>query len=178
MPIKKQLLQPRRREKQVHEPPLAFISHRTRSRIRIRVPSKKGDHAFFASVAEKMSAVEGIGTVGANPLTASVLLLHSSDPDRIIERSVAEGFFRIGDAAHTRTNLHRRVFTAFDTADAALRDVTGNELDVGGTAFLALVGMGIYQIWRGNIAAIPWYAAAWYALNIFLKSNTEKQPAQ
>ncbi len=124
-----------------------------------------------------MSAVEGVRAVITNPATAGVLVLHSSDPDRIIERSVAEGFFIIGDAAHARTNLQRRVSTAFDTADAALRDVTGNELDVGGTAFVALVGLSIYQIWRGNIAAIPWYAAAWYALNIFLKSNTEKQPA-
>ncbi len=162
------------REKQVHEPPLAFISHRTKSRTRIRVPSKKGDNAFFSSVAEKISSVEGVGAVSTNPLTASILLLHSSDSERVIERLGSEGFFRIEDALHARTNLHRRISGAFGTADMALRDITGNEIDAGGAAFLTLIGLGVYQIWRGNVAAIPWYAAAWYAFNIFLKSNVEK----
>jgi hypothetical protein len=159
----------------VHEAPVAFVSHKTRSRIRLKVPSRRKDHAFFASLAEKVSAIEGISSVETSPVTAGVLLMHSSDPDLLVERVMAAGGLRPGRHAGTRTNLHRRVSETFDSIDLALRDATANELDAGGAAFLTLLGAGIYQIWRGNIAAIPWYTAAWYAFNLFLKSNVEKQ---
>jgi hypothetical protein len=159
----------------VHDAPVAFVSHKTGSRIRIKVPSRRKDHAFFASLAEKVSVVEGITSVEASPLTGGVLLTHTSDPDLLVDRVMAAGGLRPGRYAGTRTNLHRRISATFDGIDLALRDATANELDAGGAAFLALLGAGIYQIWRGNIAAIPWYAAGWYAFNLFLKSNIEKQ---
>jgi hypothetical protein len=159
----------------VHEAPVAFVSHKTGSRIRLKVPSRRKDHAFFASLAEKVSAVEGINAVETSPLTAGVLLMHSSDPDLLVDRVMAAGGLRPGRYAGTRTNLHRRIAKTFDGIDLALRDATANELDAGGAAFLTLLGAAIYQIWRGNIAAIPWYTAGWYAFNLFLKSNVEKQ---
>lgn len=161
----------------MHEQPLAFVSHKTRSRIRLKVPSKRKDHAFFASLAEKMSSVEGVSAVEAYPLTGSILLLHSSDPDRVIETASVEGGIRFVRHAGTRTNLHRRISETFEGIDIALRDVTANELDAGGVAVLTLLGAGIYQILKGNLTAVPWYAAGWYALNIFLKSNSEEQTA-
>jgi Heavy metal associated domain 2 len=159
----------------VHEAPVAFVSHKTGSRLRLKIPSRKKDHAFFASLAEKFSAVEGINAVETSPLTAGVLLTHSSDPDQVVDMVMAAGGLRPGRYAGTRTNLHRRVAETFDGIDLALREATENELDTGGAAFLTLLGAGIYQIWRGNIAAIPWYTAGWYALNLFLKSNAESQ---
>ena len=162
----------------MHEQPLAFVSHKTRSRIRLKVPSKRKDHAFFASLAEKMSSVEGVSAVEAYPLTGSILLLHSSDPDRVIETASVVGGLRFDRNVVTRTNLHRRVTETFEGIDVALRDVTGNELDVGGLAVLTLLGAAIYQILKGNLTAVPWYAAGWYALNIFLKSNSEEQTAR
>jgi Heavy metal associated domain 2 len=159
----------------VHEEPVAFVSHKTGSRIRLRIPSKKKDHAFFAALEKKVSAVEGITAVTTSALTAGVLLIHSSDPGLVVDKVMAAGGLRSGRYAGTRTNLHRRIGETFDGIDLALRDATANELDTGGAAFLALLGAGLYQMWKGNIAAIPWYTAGWYALNLFLKSNIEKQ---
>jgi len=161
----------------VHEQPLAYVSHKTRSRIRLKVPSKRKDHTFFASIAEKMSSVEGVSAVETYPLTGSLLLLHSSDPDRVIETAGVAGGLRFARHAGTRTNLNRRVSETFEGIDVALRDATANELDVGGLAVLTLLGAGIYQILKGNLTALPWYAAGWYALNIFLKSNSEEPTA-
>ena len=162
----------------MHEQPLAYVSHKTRSRIRLKVPSKRKDHAFFASLVEKMSSVEGVSAVETYPLTGSLLLLHSSDPDRVIETASVVGRLRFDRNVGTRTNLHRRVTETFEGIDVALRDVTANELDVGGLAVLTLLGAGIYQILKGNLTAVPWYAAGWYALNIFLKSNSDEQTAR
>jgi hypothetical protein len=136
----------------------------------------RNDHTFFSVAAEKMSAIEGITKVEVSPMTGSILLLHSSDPDRVIERANAERFFKVADPASSRTHFHRRLSETFDGIDSAMRRSTGNELDIGGASFLTLVGLGIYQIWKGNAAAIPWYAAGWYALNIFMKSNIERHP--
>jgi hypothetical protein len=160
----------------VHEPPLAFVSHKTGTRLRIKVPSKRKDQAFFSSAAERMSAIEGVTRVEVSPLTGSILLLHSSAPDHVIERANAEGFFRVADPAYSRTHFHRRLSETFAGIDDAVRGFTGNELDTGAALFVTLLALGIYQIWKGNAAAIPWYAAGWYALNIFMKSNGERHP--
>jgi len=41
-------------------------------------------------------------------------------------------------------------------------------------AILSLLGLGLYQILRGNFRAPPWYTAFWYALGIFTKSLSDK----
>ena len=162
----------------MHEPPVAFVSHKTGTRIRLKVPSKKKDRAFFSSLAEKLPAIIGVQSVETNPLTGSLLLLHSSDPDLIIQTFVTGGLLRFGNSTFERAHLQERISETFEGIDLALKDVSENELDIGGTAFLILLALGGYQIIKGNFIAIPWYAAGWYALNIFLKSNAREQPAQ
>jgi len=165
------------KEKRVHELPVAVVSHRTGTRLRIKIPSKRRDEAFFTTLAEKMSAFEGVRSAEANPLTASILLNHESDPDRIIQSCIKDGLLSIGGSRSAPTHLHQRLTATFESMDGTLREASGNELDIGGLAFVTLVGVGIYQISIGNAAAIPWYAAAWYAFNLFLRSNTAKEPA-
>ena len=63
----------------------------------------------------------------------------------------------------------------FKQTDAKVLELSGGQLDIAGTAFLGLAGVGLYQIAKGNFAALPWYAAFWYALNIFLKAEREPQ---
>jgi hypothetical protein len=165
------------KEKRVHELPVAVVSHRTATRLRIKIPSKRRDEVFFTALAERMSALEGVRNVESNPLTGSILLSHASDPERIIEACRKDGLVSIGGPRSVPTHLHRRLSETFGDMDLAVRRASGNEMDLGGVAFVTLVGAGIYHISIGNAAAIPWYTAAWYALNIFLKSNSAKQPA-
>lgn len=157
----------------MHEPPVAFVTHKTGTRIRLKVPSKKKDNVFFASLSENIPAIEGVLSVETTPLTGSVLISHSSDPDRIIEAFVSGGLVRFEHAASGRAHMQERVSEVFKGINLALRDASGNELDLGGSVFLMLLAFGGYQIFRGNVTAIPWYAAGWYALNIFLKSNSK-----
>jgi len=158
----------------VHDLPVAVVSHRTGGRLRIKVPSKRRDSAFFTSLAERLSAFEGVRSVEVNPLTGSVLINHESEAERIIETSMKAGLLSMGGPRAIPTHLHQRLSETFGDMDGALRRASANELDLGGVAFLALIGAGIYQISMGNLAAIPWYTAAWYAFNIFLKSNATK----
>ena len=52
--------------------PEAYIVHRVNNRLRIKIPSKRGDKDFFASIERKFSGQAGGETVVVNPYTASV----------------------------------------------------------------------------------------------------------
>lgn len=153
--------------------PTAYISHRTTGRLRVKIPSKKGDLFFLQSLKERFSGLEGIEAVEINPLTGSVLLVHSSDERTIAGYAASNSLFIIQELDLAPAGLQRRVFKAFGSVNSQLKTATGGEIDIGGLAFLVLLGFGIYQISAGNLTALPWYAAFWYALNIFLKSGKE-----
>ncbi|MEW5744567.1 MAG: HMA2 domain-containing protein [Nitrospirota bacterium] len=151
--------------------PRATISHASRGRLRIKVPSRKGDTAYFSALKEHFSSYLGIAEIEANPLTGSVLFVHALDARRIGEHGAQGNLFRLETLQEkTAVPLSGRVVSLFNKADSEVRKLTGNEIDTPAIAFLALLGLGIYQISRGNFAAPAWYTAFWYALNIVLKS--------
>lgn len=54
----------------------AHIVHRTVTRLRIRVPARRLDHAYFGELQAKLVGCTGVRSVEANPLTGSVLIEH------------------------------------------------------------------------------------------------------
>ncbi|MDA8387485.1 MAG: hypothetical protein M0Z58_02325 [Nitrospiraceae bacterium] len=175
--------------------PVARITHRTKGRLRIKVPPRKGDGEYFASLAAGLLKVPGITDAETNPITGSVLILHATEPEKIIAYANENGLFRIlldkmnkgdnngGGAAGkppgrpASKRLTSRIADVFKQTDSMMLEMSGGQLDIGGTAFFALLGVGIYQIASGNFMAPAWYAAFWYALNIFLKALPEAEPA-
>ena len=69
--------------------PAARISHFTARRLRIKVPEKRRNTAFFTAVAERLAAWESVESVETNPLTGSVLI-HYSDPQTLFLEAVAK----------------------------------------------------------------------------------------
>ncbi len=63
--------------------PLAEIAHAMPGRARLRIADRRGDAAFFASVASGLSAIAGVRAVEVTPLTGSVLIQHSGPLARI-----------------------------------------------------------------------------------------------
>lgn len=115
-----------------------------------------------------MADCPGVRSIDVNPLTGSVLVIHSVASDTIAEYARFCDFFSYNKAD---LNIHQRVSESFSDFDNNMRNVTGGGLDIGTTAFLALLGAGIYEIARGNFGAPAWYTAFWYAFNVFLKSK-------
>jgi hypothetical protein len=149
----------------------AYISHATSGRFRIRIPSKKGDSAFFQSLKDLTGQVPNIHEVAANPVTGSILIKHSLEP--AIMEELARTYFpkqakQIGSPS---SNIHRQVTETYNQVENKIKKFTGGEMDVGTLSFGALLLLGIYQISRGNFMAPAWYTAFWYAMNIFLKSK-------
>src|SRR6267378_7988408 len=61
--------------------PSARIAHLTTRRLRIKVPEKRRDVAFFDFVQGRLAAWDSVERVETNPLTASILV-HFSDAER------------------------------------------------------------------------------------------------
>lgn len=154
--------------------PRGYCVHSTPTRVRIKVPERRGDAEFFARVQENLATYHAVGGAEVNPSTGSVLLIHLGDVRAIAAHAAEKGLFRLDGSCGKSLGRRTMATTAkgmFTTLDDKIQRVTGGDLNLADTAFLALVAGGIYQIARGNFAAPAWYTAFWYGLNIFLKAE-------
>jgi len=150
---------------------IAILSHQSPGRLRLRIPSKKGDELFFQSLKDQLSSLSGVERIDVNPATGSILLIHSIDAEKIAQFAQGKGLFKIQSGSANASSLHREVTKAFNVLDGRALGFTGGGINLGALASLALITAGTYQMFRGNFAAIPWYTAYWYGLNLFLKSK-------
>ncbi|MFZ3090879.1 MAG: HMA2 domain-containing protein [Nitrospirota bacterium] len=154
--------------------PDAYLSHQLSGRMRIKMPQKKGDSAYFLSLNAKMSKISGIERLEANPVTGSVLFIHNIDVNSIFEYARKNNLFDIKKDSNSNPNFHKGILEAFKGFNSQIKSFTGGEIDLWSLSFILLVAVGLYQISMWNFAAPAWYTAFWYALNIFLKSGPEK----
>jgi len=147
--------------------PDAYVSHQSFRRVRIKVPSKRDDEVYFANLKDSFQGCEGIETVQVNPITGSILFAHTID-FRIIQAYAEENNLFTMKVNSIPPLFNSRIKARFNTFDNQMKKITGREIDIPGIAFLTLMGLGISQITAGKAQAMPWHAAFWYALNVFL----------
>ena len=161
--------------------PEARISHFTPRRLRIKVPEKRRDTAFFDTVAERLATWDSVERVETNPLTASILI-HFSDPESLfLEAAAKNDLFDIdfdsafGDSAAPAVT--EAAVRSFETADHALRRWTQNQIDVRGVLFVLLLAGGVVQLLRRRLDA-PAPTLLWYAGDLIgLWSDRRPGPA-
>jgi hypothetical protein len=142
-------------------------------RIRIRIPSKKGDGDFFVHLSDVLSDIAGIRHIETNPLTGSILFIHDADTQQFLQHVRERGHFDLPSRGQRggQTYLSQKVAETYQDLNKKITTSTEGFANIPDIAFLGLLGLGIYQISRGNFTAPAWYAAFWYALNIFLKGQ-------
>ncbi|MEK6725795.1 MAG: HMA2 domain-containing protein [Deltaproteobacteria bacterium] len=148
--------------------PDAYLSHQTSGRIRVKIPSKKGDDSYFKNANALLQQHKGIDRTEVNPLTGSILIIHSGNSTSVMKIAETNKLFRLNGANQTPT-VAAGIKTTFNDFNTQVKRLTGHELDISTLAFLILLAAGLYQISIGNAASIPWYTAIWYGMNIFLK---------
>lgn len=163
--------------------PEAFITHMAAGRLRIKIPSKKGESAYFSSLKERVSALPGIQKIEVNPVTGSVLVLHTLPVEEIdfkvlSEYTAAGGLFKLETPNGSGKPVSDKITGMFKGADKGVRDFTGGQLDLPTAAVLGLLGVGLFQMSRGKTTAPAWHVAFWYALNIFLNNQRDKTGKQ
>jgi len=154
--------------------PRAHISHSTGSRLRIKIPSKKGDAAYFKALKDQFSGFHHVDEAQVNPLTGSLLLLSRVDVKTIAQFGVANGLFKLVPPERSKSTVNEKVFDLFGWLNEGIKTSTGGEWDIPSVAFLGLVGAGIYEICMGNIMVPAWYTAFWYASSVLLSAKSSK----
>lgn len=126
------------------ELPAAEVAHAMPGRTRLRLPDRRGDAAFFASVASGLSSLPGVFDVETRPLTGSVLIAHLGPLDEL------------GDAAR-RAGL-------FDLPSAPVSCAVKTKVDFDPKLViaLALAALAFWQFSREKIAP-PALTLLWYA---------------
>ena len=75
--------------------PAAFIEHQLPHRLRLKIPSMRGDGAFFEELARRLSMLPGVTALSANPVTASILIHHAGDSKAVTSMMVQEGLLDV-----------------------------------------------------------------------------------
>lgn len=93
--------------------PVASIEHQLPGRVRLRVPSKRGDVPFFEKVVRELSKHPSLRELTASSLTASITL-HYREPLQPITAAAADKeLFRNWSIGTTK---RKRVETSFEGA--------------------------------------------------------------
>jgi len=155
--------------------PEGEIVHASAHRLRVRIASKRADSSYWATIADGFSACAGIENIEVNQRTAGVLFIHETDSAAITGFAASAGIFSVPEKAPAPEypSIYDGMTESFNKVDNTIKEFTKNELDLSSLSFLALVGVGIYKIAKGDFAAPAWYTAFWYGMNIFLKSKPD-----
>ncbi len=156
--------------------PAAVIAHTSTGRLRIRVPSQKGNLAALKSYGDQLAACPGVLSIEVNPSTGSILLLHQTTVREIAEYARSGDLFSLEEQKSSRVRsaeLNRNLGETFKSFDRQIQNLTDGDMDLSGFAVAALIVAGSAQILTGNAGAIPWSAAYWYAYNLHSRTTKE-----
>lgn len=156
--------------------PDAFIHHRIgNERIRLKIPSRKGDHAYFSRLLEQLDAFAEFRKREANPLTGGLLLEDNAlDITAIGEYAEKNSLFRLFNKSLPSEPFAAQVAKPIEAASRRIRKFTDGELDLPGALFIGLLTFGLIEIARGNFRTPPWYTAFWYAFGVYSKAILDR----
>ena len=139
----------------------ARLCHVMPGRMRLQIPDRRHDTAFFAGIEQALSRCDGVYAVRANPLTAAVLVLHAGTVDAISDYARAQGLFALDPAARVLP------YGSGDRVRAVPRHrpapSPGEQSDRrAGMLSASMAGLGALQGLRGRVMP-PAMTLFWYA---------------
>lgn len=171
------------------------IAHQVPGRIRMKIPSAKGNPARLEEYRETLSAIPGIESIEVNPETGSVVLkydagrhqeFHSGFNDHV-SRHHGPGQHRPPtneidalaskieeEAEYLAQHSHAaRVFVDFcKSADQQIRATSGNTLDLKMLLALGVIGVTVFEV--GATAATPvWVTLSLFGMNHFIEMQEQ-----
>jgi Heavy metal associated domain 2 len=159
------------------------IAHQVPGRVRMKIPSAKGNPELLQQISETFAVIPGIEHVTANPLTGSVVLHYDVDrhhefhgrlqpgaapPTQIDDfanklQQEAEYLARTSDSAKAVVDFCKKL-------DREIKVATGNAVDLKIVFAVGIVGVMFLEI--GATAATPvWVTFAIFAVNHFVEMH-------
>jgi len=154
--------------------PEAHVSHRMTRRLRIKIPSKKGDISYFSNLRDQVSKWPDVEEVTVNPQIGSALIVYTGKTTDVLQLARENELFRLKKVGLGRTTLFESVADTFRVYNKNLKQITDGEVDIPTLVFLSLLISGIWQIARGSVAMPAWYTAFYYALGIFTRAQVDE----
>ncbi|MBF0466288.1 MAG: hypothetical protein HQK88_14730 [Nitrospirae bacterium] len=150
--------------------PQAYTSHNLQDRLRIKVPSRKGNAKYFNSVTEELQKNKTVIYVEANHLTGGVFIRHSGTPSEIYDYCRKNNLFDHTEGALVPVGKPvDQVASLMKSFSTKIKNATNGDIDMADLAFLSLFTTGIMQLAKGRFVLPPWYTAFWYAFGLFSK---------
>jgi hypothetical protein len=149
--------------------PVAVVAHSAPGRTRFKIPARRRDARYFATVEQQLPKAPEVERVQVNLLTGSILVHHRGPAETLYAYAENNELFRVSTLADRASNLLRRRGRSLDQQ---LRESTADYLDVRSLAFIALVSIGLVQAVRGQFAG-PALTIFWYAATLLDGSDTD-----
>ncbi len=155
----------------------AYILHHMPGRVRLKMPDRVGDPAYFADLEKQLGAFQNFEKLRANPETGSLLMQDGRiDLEALSDYAEEKNLFTISHVPAPAKPVSDNFMAPITRANLALKARSGGRFDLTEVAFLLMMGFGIYRLIRGKLSAPPWYTAFWYAYGIskiIIKSRAE-----
>jgi hypothetical protein len=139
----------------------AYIAHRTRGRIRIAIPSRRGDSAYFLALSKQLEGAQQVRRTRANPAAASLVVEFSGALDNVLAE-LGRGALKLTEPASLAGSA------GTPPAPAVPGEWQLTPMFMAGAAFGVV---GVIQTLRGEVM-LPAMSAFWYAVNAFQLART------
>lgn len=151
----------------------AKLVHRTRGRMRWRIPSKKRDLGYFVKLYDKARQLPEVDEVIINPKTASVLFHYDEYYHSGLSSTLNEpGFFSSSQMNEPQAAFDEKP----DDPGANTKEPSeATPSDMRFVLFLVMLGMSVHQVLKGQIMA-PAITVILYAIDLgaqFRKEHLE-----
>ena len=155
--------------------PKAHICHASKHRVRIKIPSRRKDAAYFSRVEACFDQAFKEGSIIANPLTAGFLILGEDiQGEKIAHIGRTDSLFDLTVKKGKKLPPSKPVATSLGLINRKIQTASQGRFDLWEALFIGLLGFGVVEIIRGNFKTPPWYTAFWYAFGIYTKSIIDK----
>lgn len=159
--------------------PTAYIKHRMPGRVRLKIPAKRGDEAYFEALAETLAGCDQIRQLQLNPPTASLLIQHDDAPlDSVVDYAAAAELFIVAEGGDGDSdlpaldNLSVASWSSLGVSqfDQQLSQLSAGRVDLRSLFFLGFMGLTIHQAAKGHIMS-PASTFFWRALELLNNKN-------
>lgn len=124
--------------------PIAYVEHQIPGRLRLRIPERRGDVAFFQRVVGVLSEVPDVTELDGSPLTGSVRIRYSGTAEAIAAAAAKEGLFEI----HKRDGGGQPKKPPKEPASSGAPHGDAGMLDSIATG---LSGLALFQVTQGQV---------------------------
>jgi hypothetical protein len=145
---------------------LAYIVHRTRGRMRLRVRAKRHDQAYFDALCAELQPLECFDSVRANSNTGSLILRYAESAAAEAESQLRHSpLLQLTAEAEPTTPALKPLLSGIYSFDQMIEEESAGLLNLRTLVVIAVALLAIRQIRRGELLG-PALPMLWNALTL------------